>query len=382
MHALRLLVLLLCIAAPRAQKPAGKKSLQLPEFTPVAAPSPKALAGKQYFWFTIYPDMVVKFDPETDQIVHRVKLAGGMFWRSQLTHDRKRLLVVTNRQRAIEVVDLTTGELAGEHLFTEEGMILRVRSVRECPGGVHWLVHTDRVKKEIDRYSFEPSEWLLYDSANRKVVQKLKKLPDALDRNARLSPDGTCWLQQKDGDLLFLDARTFEERNRIALKTPRFFGAGAIRLGSIDLYDRRDPKRALMIFTTTDPIESRRTNWGLVELDLEHHKLGKVVEWGPSKLSWSMRVSYTKRIAATMGRGRGKARQLATYDLDTGKLIKEAFYEFRPRRSLVAIAPDASKLYVGVAGNDFEVFDGRTLERLPSVELDGEISGRIHVVDG
>ena len=39
------------------------------------------------------------------------------------------------------------------------------------------------------------------------------------------------------------------------------------------------------------------------------------------------------------------------------------------------------KVYMGVAGSDFEVFDAQ-LKRLKTVELDGEIVGRIHVIDG
>ena len=359
----------------------GKQSSELPEFTPVAAPSLADLESKQqFFWFTMYPDFLVKFDPSTDQIVQKVKLKGGLFWRTTLTHDRRRMLVVTNQQRSVEVVDLRTGELIDDHFFQEEGMILRVKSVRECPGGGHWLVQTDRVKKEIDRYSFEPTEYLLYDSANKKVVRKLKKLPEGMSR-ARLSASGDQWISSMDGDVVFLNARTLKEEARIVLKEPRFFGAGAIRVGSTDLLDGRDPKRALMTFTTTDPVEKKRTNWGLVELDLENHRVLNVTEWGPSKSSWGMRVAHKKRIGVAMSGSRGDERRLVTYDMQTGDQLAEAYYEFRPRRSLVAVAPDASKVYVGVAGSDFEVFDGATLARLPSVELEGEIVGRIYVVD-
>ncbi len=365
----------------RGRRRGGRGGDDLPEFTPVAAPTLADLEEKkQFFWFTMYPDFLVKFDPATDQVVQKVKLKGGLFWRTTLTHDRRRMLVVTNQQRSVEVVDLVTGELIGDHFFQEEGMILRVKSVRECAGGVHWLVQTDRVKKHLDRYSFEPTEYLLYDSANKKVVRKLKKLPDGLSR-ARLSADGTRWVGSKDGDLVFLDARTLKETGRIDLSTPRFFGAGALRVGSTDLLDGRDPRRALMTFSTTDPVEQRRTSWGLVELDLENMKVLNVTEWGPSQSSWGMRVSHKKRVAAAMSGSRGEQRRLVTYDMQTGERLAEAFYEFRPRRSLVAIAPDASKVYVGVAGSDFEVFDGATLARLPSVELEGEIVGRIYVVD-
>lgn len=376
-------------AGRRAGGPQGRgrrrdeRPLQLPEFTPVAAPDRDGLAGKQHFWFTMYPNFVAKFDPATDTLVQKIALAGGLFFSTRLSHDRTRLMVVTDQQHSIEVVDLAAGELVARHTFQEDGMILRVRSVIECPGGRHWLVQTDRVKKEIDRYSFEPSEYLLYDSLEQKIVRKLPKLPEALSRRATLSADGTRWLAQQDGDLLFLDARTFEEQGRIVLSEPRYFGAGPLRLSGTDLYDGRDPRRARMLFTTTDPVEKRRTNWGVVELDLAEQRVLEVTEWGPSKTSWGMRIAYGPRIAATMDRGgRDGERRLVTYDLNTGQQLAEAYHEFRPRRSLVAIAPDASKLYVGVAGSDFEVFDGKTLARLKTVELEGEIVGTIHTIDG
>jgi len=365
-----------------------QENQDLPEFTPVAAPPVSGLQGKQYFWFTMYPDFLVQYDPASDAVTKKCQLAGGMFWSTHLTHDRKRMLVVTDQQRTIEVVDLATATLLSRHDFTEEGFVLRIREVRECPGGVHWLVRTERVKKEIDRYSFEPAQWLLYDSAGKKVVRKLRRLPEALDRSAQLSADGTHWLSQdNDGNLKFLDARTFKELGQIDLRTPRFFGAGAIRLSGNDLLDRRDPARALMLFTSTDPVETRRTSWGLVELDLVGKKIVDVQEWGPSQNSFGLRIAPKKKIGAAMGggfggRGEGDTRtRLVTFDLTNGQKIAEAFEEFRPRRSLVAISPDADKIYIGVAGSDFEVF-GADLKRLKTVELEGEIVGRIYTIDG
>ncbi|MBL8752225.1 MAG: hypothetical protein JNK15_02905 [Planctomycetes bacterium] len=365
----------------------GEGNLELPEFTPVAAPKLDGLAGKQSFWFTMYPNFLVQYDPATDTVAKKVALQG-MFWSTSLTHDRKRMLCVTEGQHTIEVVDLATATVASTHPFTEEGFILRIRDVRECPGGVHWLVRTERVKKEIDRYSFEPAQWLLYDSANKKVVRKVRKLPDALDRGAQLTADGTQWTStDEDGNLLFLDARTFKELGKIDLKTPRYFGAGAIRLSGNDLLDRRDPTRALMLYTSTDPVETRRTNWGTVELDLTTKEVVSVTDWGPNQNSWGMRIAHKKKVGVSMsggfgGRGDDDNRmRLVMIDLTTGQKICEATEEFRPRRSLVAISPEGDKVYIGTAGSDFEIFDGN-LKRLKTVELDGEIVGRIHTVDG
>ncbi|HEX6811627.1 MAG TPA: hypothetical protein VF384_08400 [Planctomycetota bacterium] len=375
--------------------PQGERQSQdLPEFTPVAAPPLSGLQGKQYFWFTMYPDLLAQFDPVTDTVTKKVKLQGGMFWSSTLTHDRKRILVVTDQQQAIEVVDLAAGTVLGTHPFKEDGFILRIRDVRECPGGVHWFVRTERVKKEIDRYSFEPSQWLLYDSASKKIVRKSPRLPEAIERNAQLSADGASWITQDDeGNVLFLDGRKLNETARIDLRTPRYFGAGALRLSGTDLLDRRDPNRALMLFTSSDPVERGRTSWGLVELDLQKKLVVDVQEWGPNVSAFGLRVAHKKLVAAAMtgnfggggGGGGGGERdtraRLLMYDLRTGQKIADAYEEFRPRRSLVAISPDADKIYIGTAGSDFEVFDAQC-KRMKTVELEGEIVGRIYVVDG
>jgi hypothetical protein len=360
---------------------------ELPAFTPVAAPSLQALAGKQYFWFALYPDFLAKYDPTTDTVTQKVKLQRGMFWNTTLTHDRKRILVVTDQQRSIEVVDLAAGAVVETHTFAEEGWILRIRDVRELPGGVFWLVRVDRVKKEIDRYSFEPAQWLLYDSAAKKTTKKVGKLPDALER-AQLLPDGATWQgSDDDGNLLLLDGCKLTELGRIDLRTPRFFGAGALRLMGTDLLDRRDPNRLRMLFTSTDPVEKSRTTWGVAELDLQQKKIVDVQEFGPQVSAWGLRIAHKKLVAAAMtwnfgsGSDRDTKSRLLMYDLRTGRKIAEAYEEFRPRRSLVAISPDGDKVYVGTAGSDFEVFD-QDLKRLKTVELDGEIWGRIFVVDG
>lgn len=369
--------------------PGGSQALtEFPAFTPVAAPSPAGLQGKQSFWFTMYPNFLAQFDPATDTVTRKVELKRGMFWSTHLTHDRKSILVVTDQQQSVEVVDLASGTVTSEHKFAEDGFILRIRDLRECPGGLHWLVRTERVKKEVDRYSFEAAQWLLYDVAGHKVERKLSRLPDAIERGAQLSADGTQWLAtDDDGNLEFLDARTLKSQGKLELRTPRHFGAGAIRLGGTDLLDRRDPARALMLFTSTDPVETRRTSWGLVELDLANKKIVRVDEWGPNQSSWGLRVAAKKPVGALMSGGFGGDRdgdnraRLLLFDLTNGKKLAEAFEEFRPRRSLVAISPDGDKVYMGVAGSDFEVFDAQ-LKRLKTVELDGEIVGRIHVIDG
>jgi hypothetical protein len=217
-------------------------------------------------------------------------------------------------------------------------------------------------------------------------VRKVRRLPEALDRGAQLSADGTQWLSQdNDGNLKFLDARTFKEQGQIELGKQRDFGWGGIRLSGNDLLDRRDPARALMLYTTSDPVETRRSTWGVVELDLANKRIVKAEEWGPSQSSFGMRIAPKKSVGVAMAGGfgggdRDNKMHLVMFDLTNGKKLVEVDEEFRPRRSLVAISPEGDKVYIGTAGSDFEIFDAK-LKRLKTVELEGEIVGRIHVVD-
>ncbi|MBK8098600.1 MAG: hypothetical protein IPK26_15930 [Planctomycetes bacterium] len=371
---------------PAADKPPAEKPPEQP-LVPIPAPPLAGLLGKQYFWFGMYPDFMAKYDPVIDQVVHKVKLRHGMFWDTTLTHDRKKFLVVTDSQKTIEVVDTVSGTVLDEHTFTEKDFVLRVRDVRELPGGTHWYVRIDRVKKLIDRYAFEPSQWLLYDVAGKKIEKRLKKLPDLLDRGAQISPCGAFWhAYDDDGDLVIHDARTFAEVGRVDLHTPFVTGAGPIRTMGNDLLDRRDPDRYRLLFTMDDPVQKNRTNWGIVDVDVKNRAVTNVIEWGPQVSAWGLRIAYKKNIAAAMsggfgGGGEDRKARLLLYDLTTGRKIRETYEEFRPRRSLVAISPEGDKIYIGVAGSDFEVFDGN-LQRLKNVELEGEIWGQIHTLDG
>ena len=360
-----LLLGLLCACASTAQE--------------AATPGPRAS-----FWFATYPDFLTQFDPVTDQVLRTVKLRGGMFWDVELAHDERRMFVVTSQQTKIEVVDLQKGEVVDEHGFAEEGFVIRVRSLLEVPGGAKWYVRVDRVKREIDRFSFEPSEWLLYDLATRKVEKRQKELPKALRGGARISPDGRSWhVSTEDGDLAIVDPATDKETARIDLHTPRFAGAGALRFSGQDLLFGRDPVRYRALFSSSDPIEKNRSTWGVMEIDLVANRVAQVTEWGVDPGIWGLQISANGRRAAAMSGGFGerseRGARLQVFDLETGKRLAEAYEQFRPRRRLVAISPDGSKFYVGVAGSDLEVFDAQC-RRLKTVEFDGEISGQIHVV--
>ncbi|MEO0478289.1 MAG: hypothetical protein AAF196_02290 [Planctomycetota bacterium] len=365
--------------APRAVPP----PIEALDAPPAPEPNPNA-SDEANFWFVTYPGAMTEFDPRTDEVVRKIPFRYGMPWDVNLAHDRNRFLIVTKQQTMIEVVDRTSGEVTEEHEFVEDDYIIRVRGVTETPRvegqNEHWYVRIDRVKKHKDRFSFEPSEVLLYDATEKEVVKRLKKMPDELSGRVTISPDGRYWHSfSRDGNFVVLDPESLEEVAKIDLRTPRFGGAGAIRLNGTDLLQGRDPTRYRAMYTTTDPVEDDRTMWGVCEIDLVNHEIVSITEWGKSLASWGLRVSHDGRFGATMSGGGERGSRVSLFDLTDGTRVADHYQQYRPRRSLAAIAPDGSKVYVGGAGSDFEVYDAE-FNRLKTVEFDGEIYGPVFVL--
>jgi hypothetical protein len=342
-----------------------------------------AMGPRTSFWFGSYPDFLVQFDPVTDTVVKKVKFRHGMPWGIELSHDQQRFFVVTDQQKMVEVIDRKQGQVVDEHDFDEPGYIVRVRTLIEWPGAAKWFVQVDRIKREPDRFAFEPSEWLVYDVGAKKIDKRLKRLPKVLGFRPQVSPDGKFWhAQNEDGDLVVVDPSTEKAVATVDLHTPAYGGAGSLRVRD-DLFFRRNKGAYRMLFTMRDPVQRNRTLWGTVDIDLKGNTVGPVQEWGADPGTSWLRMARHKKIAVASGGGgdqrQGKTR-LATYDLTSGKKLHETFEQFRPRQSLSAIAPDGSKIYVGGAGSDFEVFDAE-LKKLKTVQFDGEIYGQVFVVE-
>ncbi len=355
---------------------------------PAAARHASAPAGPAQFWFGTYPDFLVQFDPQKDEVARKIRLQNGMPFGVTLLFDRHRFAVITDQQRKIEIVDRDAGAVTSVHDFAEEGYIIRVRSITEIPGGAQWYVRTDRIKKLPDRYEFEPSNYLLYDVASKKVVRKLRRLPQILSRGARIAPDGSSWhVFDRDGNLQIVDPKTLKEIGKIDLSTPLFAGMPRLSLGRTDLLDGRDPKQYRMLCTLSDPVQHNRSSWGYVDIDLEHLRIGQLVEWGQGPSGWGTYVAKDAKIAVTMtgnfgGGGSDRRSRVQVYELSGGTKLREFSEEFRPRQMLTAVSPDGSKLYIAGAGSDFQVYDTTTLQKLKTVELDGEIYGQVFVLDG
>ncbi|MEC7584783.1 MAG: hypothetical protein VYE77_10740 [Planctomycetota bacterium] len=357
-----------------------------PQAADAAAKAPAPVADSAQFYFATYPDFLVQFDPVTDEVVRKIQFQNGMPWSINLLHDNNRFAVVTDQRKKVEIIDRRLGEVTSVHDFSEDGYIIRVRSIREIPGGKQWYVTLDRIKKELDRYKFESAQYLLSDVEKQEVVKKLRRLPQALGRGARISPCGKYWhVFGRGGDLQILDPESLDEVAKIDLSTPLFTGMPRLTIGRTDLFDGENPKMYRMLCTLSDKVQKNRTTWGYVDIDLENHKIGDLVEWGLGPSGWGTYVAKDAKRAVARGsslRSSGDThQQIVLYDLENGRKLREFSVEFRPRQSLSGISPDGSKVYIGGAGSDFMVYDADTLEKIRTVELDGELYGRIHVLD-
>lgn len=350
------------------------------------APPETSAAGKTWFWLRMWPDWIVKFDPATDEIAGKLQLKNGVSHGHWLTFDKKRFIAITGQRGVVEVIDLKSMAVAEEHPFKEDGYIIRVDSVKECPGGTHWYVKVNRVKTMLDHYVIEEPQWLLYRVADKEVEKRMKELPKAIRNGARISPDGKKW-HVFGADLVIVDPATLEEEGKVELSRPLYTGMGPLSLRGEDFFDGRNADGYRMFYSMRDPVKKNRTLTGLVDVDLKGMKVLNLKEWGADFRAGGLQVSRDHRIGVAQARGRGGRGEsageqeitLATYDLEEGKKLREVTRKVRNGLGLAGISPDGKKTYLTGRGHELVVLD-ENHQPLRTVAFEGEIDGRIHVV--
>jgi hypothetical protein len=342
---------------------------------------------KTLFYMRAWPDQLIKFDPSDDSIVATMRNHRGVCHDVVLSHDRKRLFMTTGQRTYVEVVDLATMQASDEHLFRDDGFLVRIEEVREQPGGSRWFVKLERLEKKLDHFVVQEPEWLDYDVVEKRIGKRTKELPKAIRRGARISPDGAKW-HVFDKDLVVVDPATLEEEARIELSKPMYSGLGAISVRGDDLFDGRVAGCYRFLYTMRDPINDERTLFGLVDLDLERNKIADLIELGANPKAWRWHVTKDlKQAIATVRGGDGDQAQgddpeavLYTLDLVTGKKLRETRVKLRNGLHLGAISPDGSKIYFVGRGHEL-VVHGADHQYLKTIELPGEHDGWILRVD-
>jgi len=343
---------------------------------------------KSYFYFRVAPDLLLKYDPVTDEEVGRLRFKNGVGGSSYVSHDKKRMMVTTGKRAIIEEIDLATMTVLDEHDFSENGYIVRLRSVRECPGGKHWYVNLNRIKINLDTFDILPAEWLLYDREESEIVERMSELPRAIRSGARISPCGTKW-HVFSGDIKIIDPKTFKEEGKIDLTTPRYTGMGTLSVRGTDLFQGRNPDAYRLLYSMRDPVLTNRTTYGVVDISIKDRKVTGITEWGwsPSSFRWLLSHDGKIGVASAGGRGRGGANlagdssvSLVTWDMTKGKKIAENRTIVRNGLRLSGFSPDGTKAYLSGRGHEFWVFD-QELKHVKTVNNAGEIMGSIYVID-
>ena len=351
-----------------------------------AAPATPKPPGKTWFYLRMWPDLLAKYDPETDQVVATAKSRHGTGYDFDVMWDRKRILQVTGQRAFVEIVDLATMEVVEEHSFERDGFIVRVNEIREIPGGDRWYVRLDEVEKKLDHFVVDEPKWAEYDLEERKLGKRMKELPKAIRRGARVSPDGTKW-HVFGKDFTVVDPKTLKEEGKIELSKPLFSGLGPMSLRGDDFFDRRNPEWYRFVYAMRDPVNKKRTLVGLVDLDLKAMKIASHVEWGamPRVGGWTYSADRTVAVGQAregpregQAEGRDPEITLYSFDLRDGKKIKETRVEVRNGLHIVAVSPDGSKIYLAGRGDELVVY-GREHQHLKTVRLPAEFDGWIIV---
>ena len=379
MKRLVLLIALACASGLGQTPPAPPAAPLDAAVTPPAAPA----VAKPHFFFRRWPDWLVKFDPVLDREVAQVQFQGGVAHSQVLAHDLRRLFMTTAQRRHREVIGLATMKILDTHTFKQDGYIIRVDSVKECPGGTHWYVKVDRVKALPDHFVIEEPEWLYYRLKDQEIEKRSKELPKEIRSGARISPDGNSW-HVFGRDLVILDGATLKETGKIELSAPLYGGMGALSVGGEDFFDGKNHKAYRMIYRMRDPVKKNRSLSGLVDLDLETMKIGNLVEWGSNVPGGRLEISLDKKIGVTesfSGGGRGRESgeneiRLITYDLVAGRMVREGVGKFRNGLGLAAVSPDGKKSYLVGRGHELVVLD-EFHQPLRTIEFGGELDGSI-----
>jgi len=348
----------------------------------------RAAETRPYFWIRVWPDKLVQYDIQQDKVVAEVKLQKGTSYSTQLTHDKDQILVVTGQRAWIEVVDLARKEVVDQHTLEEPGKIIRIDDIKEIPARTHWYIKINRVKRELDHFVIEEPEWLYYDIENKKIEERMKELPEAIRRSARISPGGDEW-HVFNRDLTILDGETLEEKGKIELSKPQYTGMGALSVRGDDFLHGKDPKRYRMMYTMRDPVKTNRSLQGILELDLENYEIASYTEWGASLGFWRLYMDKARRYGFSTGRGDRRSQSdgfdpimtLVKVDLSNGKKLDEARVEVRNGLRLSGIAPDGSKLYLAGRGHELVIHSCDDFQHIKTVELDGETDGGLMLVE-
>ena len=348
----------------------------------LAAGGARIASGQQTatWYIPTYTHDILVWDEASEQIVDRIEVEHLIPNETTLNEARDRLYVQDATMQHVEIVDLATRRVVDSFSLNEGDTWVRINELAVHPSDEQALLTVKRYTKGRDRYTVEGPFILEYDLRTKEVTDTLE-WPDGRERdrgfNFRYSPDGNT-LYYFAGDVIALDAETYEELDRWELSEPLEPGLGQGDFGlNPGTYD--EPGVATSLIRMTDPVQNR-SMLGIAEVRLTDQEVDffTIGTTGPLR-GFALAPGGDKAYALYSEIGQY---EFWEFDLANRTLARRHPFPGRPRMGLQASA-DGQKLYVHVAGNTIDVYDVNTFELLRTVEFDEDMTlGNVSVVPG
>ena len=342
--------------------------------TAVGAGTLEAQANALWYIGT-YSSHILVWDEASEQVVDQIEMNNPFPHRFSLSPNRDRIYVTEARTETVEVVDVEARKVIDEFTLSEGNVMVRISSIAPHPSGDRVALFVKRYTKLRDRFVVEGPFMLEYDLTSKTVSDTIPWPEGGQRENVglRYSPDGKT-LYLTSGDIVAVDAETFEEIDRWEISDPLEPGLGRQSFGvNPGTYDEDGVATSLM--RMTDPAQNRRmmgiARVRLSEKEIDFYTLGTAEPIRGFTLAPGGEKAYG--LFSEIGRY-----EFWEFDLVNHRVAQRVPFTGRPRMGL-QVSADGEKLYIHVAGNSIDIYDSSTFEYLRSVVFDEDMT-RVAVI--
>jgi len=147
----------------------------------VAASAGSAAQGATLF-LGAYPNSLLVVDEDKGAIVQRIPLASGLPVSMRLSHDKKRIYVVTNTRSGVEVIDVATRKVISHLTLNTPVTRYRFNGGAPDPTGRYFYTLLTQIDKKNDHYEVSKPKYAVIDLEEKKIVRSQEVDPE--DENA------------------------------------------------------------------------------------------------------------------------------------------------------------------------------------------------------
>jgi DNA-binding beta-propeller fold protein YncE len=355
----------------RMKRPLGLFAILV--FIAAAAAQARAAAGATIYLGT-WPNKILVIDEAQGKIIDEIKLESGPPLDLIVSHDKKKLFVVTTKM-TLEVVDLQTRKSISHFDLVGPGQRMFPLGAAIDPHGKYLYTTMRTATKEIDRFKLDKAKFAVID-VEQKKISKTFDFPKEFDSGFgflagyKVSPDGKLLYVFKE-DILIFDLETFKQVDKIELSKPLYPGSFPISFrGGDDPND--EPGFVTAVFNATDTV-IKRPIFGIARINLQT----KAVDFtpiGPAAPMTGLELTPDRKtgyVVAYNGQGSTRRTEFWVFDVAERRLIRKMEFESRTRFNF-AISGDGKKLYIYGAGPTIEIWDAATLKLEKTITLDGD----------